>query len=237
MKNLLSIVAAFGLVIGSQLQATAAVNVLGLFDTGVDNAGNKIAYGAGPYTGPYNSVADPHYKVGAGQAFLKAPPHANWASNTLAGSTSQWITLSPGTQANDPQNVTSSYTTTFNTTGFVLSSILINGRWATDNTATIFVNGVQLLAGINPVTSTGFSATEFATQLFSIPFNMLKADDFNTIEFRVVNASGTGGNPTGLRVEWTNVVATATPEPATLVVWSGLAAVGGLFAYRRRLAT
>ena len=108
----------------------------------------------------------------------------------------------------------------FDLTGLVPGSAMITGRRATDNSGTMFLNGVN-----TGNTVSGFTA--FTT--FSINSGFVAG--VNTLEFIVLNLAGTVGNPTGLRVELSGT-ADVVPEPGTVVLLgSGLA---GLFAWRMR---
>jgi hypothetical protein len=56
----------------------------------------------------------------------------------------------------------------------------------------------------------------------------------NTLEFKVYNAAGTSGNPTGLRVEFLSSSdgLPSSPEPATVASLMGGLGLFGLLAYR-----
>ena len=83
--------------------------------------------------------------------------------------------------------------------------IILSGEWATDNSAKIYLNGLD----------TGFTKgwTGF-TALTSFVITSGFKDGLNTLEFRVINGNETSGNPTGLLV--TNL--TLIPVPATILL-------------------
>jgi uncharacterized delta-60 repeat protein len=156
----------------------------GLFNTGVDSAGTPLGLHA----------ADPHYTLIApspvtGTAYVEIfgggliPP---WLGDNT---TSAWIR--PLTMASAPGDY--SYQTTFDLTGMDLATAKLTGRWATDNTGDIFLNGAKV--GMSSGGFTSFTPFEITTDFAPGP---------NTLTFKVNNAGGTP-NPTGLRVEITGV--------------------------------
>ena len=111
-------------------------------------------------------------------------------------------------------------------TGLDVSSVVITGQWATDNSGSdILVNGV----------STGQTAGGFTSYTSFVIAAGLLQSGLNTLDFKVLNASGTSGNPMGLRVEFTERSASlATPLPAALPLFaSGLGGLG-LLSWRRK---
>jgi hypothetical protein len=124
---------------------------------------------------------------------------------------SAWITT------NEPVDPVGDYTyeTTFDLTGFDPTTASISGEWLTDNTGTLYLNGVN----------TGFTSSSFQTwSLFDLTSGFISG--VNTLDF-VVNNADCGGcdNPEGLRVGDLETNATPVPEPASLfLVSSGLLA-------------
>jgi hypothetical protein len=116
------------------------------------------------------------------------------------------------------------YLVNFDLTGFDLSTVVIDGQWATDNLGdNISINGAP-----TGDTSPGFSS--FTPFTISSGF----VSGVNTLDFNWEN----DGGPGGLLVEFTSATGTpesSTPEPATITLLAaGLAAV--VFGRRRRLA-
>src|SRR4030095_13181395 len=160
----------------------------GLFNTGVDAAGNALEDGS----------VDPHY-------LLILNPEDNTSTNALvedstgfpivAGpwiantETSKWIgPVFTSTAAGGDYT----YRTTFTIpTDFDVSTVRVQGVWTSDNNgADIIVNGAS-----SGVSNTG----DFANLVSFLLTTGWKAGQ-NTIDFQVSNA-GTDANPTGLRVQ------------------------------------
>lgn len=103
-------------------------SISGLFNTGVDNSGALLSIG----------VNDPHYLVQrpASTPFLAArtfTPVSSYATSTTA----RWIQPAAGDPLQAGEYV---YRQTFNLAGCDLSSVVITGRYAADNSAYIRVN-------------------------------------------------------------------------------------------------
>lgn len=189
----------------------AAATITTLFNTGVDNAGVAT-------TG--NGV-DLHWTLAGGTAFNGGTngnfPIGPWIADT---STSRWIT--PTANAGDSNPVTTfDFSTTFNLTGFNVATASIGGTFAADDSATIFLNGVQ----VGAVNQGGLS---FLTN-FTINSGFVAG--VNTLTFSALNS---GAGPTGVNVVVAGTAdVSAVPEPA---VWGLMVAGFGLVgvASRRR---
>lgn len=186
--------------------ATAAV-IVDLYSTGVDGAGVATT----------GNGADLHWLLAGGPTYTGGTnglfPIGPWVPDSA---TSRW--LSPtGNAADTIANGTYTFTTTFDLTGYDSGTASIGGQFAADDSATIFLNGVQIFQGGGYTSFTGFNATSgFIAGV-------------NTLSFVVMNS---GGGPTGVNVVVTGD-ASLVPEPAA---W-GLMIVGfGMvgFAARRR---
>jgi hypothetical protein len=147
-----------------------------------------------------------------------------WLANS---SVSKWITptSSQGQTFDASANGLYTYTLSFDLTGYNASSASFVGRLAADNSVTVKLN--------NQVIS---SATGF-TDWSSFSANSGFVSGVNKLDFVVNNWQQNGGNPTGLRVEFSgsNITA-AVPEPETYAMLLGGLAMMGFVARRRKSA-
>src|SRR5262249_32130872 len=105
------------------------------------------------------------------------------------------------------------YRLTFDLTGLDPSTAVLTGRWATDNTGQIFLNGKDT-GLVNTLEFVAF--TPFTLDKGFIP-------GINTLDFLVDNQSSFFTNPTGLRVEISGTASStgpAVPEPAAVFLFS-----------------
>ena len=190
--------------------SAGAATIPGLFNTGVDATGTVLGDGAG----------DPHYTIdgfGAALVINETSVPSLWLDNDT---TSRWIWQEA---TGLPTNVTRTFTTSFDLTGFDPSTASITGRWAVDNFGDdILINGV----------STGQTMVGFASfSNFSITSGFV--DGLNTISFVARDVGGISG----FRAEFLS--ATADPEvnvipvPAALPLM--LTALGSFVLWRRRV--
>jgi hypothetical protein len=201
-----------------------AAAILGLYNTGVQSGG--AGWGAGAGQKPGNG-ADLHWDLDVSpQAFTGNPIAAAWISNSTSLA-SRWITPKPnGVTSFDPATpVVYTYSTSFDLSGFDPATASFAGRFAADNTVdSIFLNGTQI--------GSGGSFSDWSEFAASTGF----VSGLNTLEFVVRNFAQDGGNPTGLRVEFSDSNVNVVPEPASWAMMiAGFAAVG--FAMRRRRQT
>lgn len=200
---------------GAVVSAAAAVTVLepiaGLFDTGV--GADRTPLGDGDtdthYTLTKNADNATSTTVFA-QDSTKFPIVAGpWIANS---DVSRWV----GPRA-DPSAATAGgdyiYRIPLDLTGFLPSTVVLTGSWASDNSAEIQINGVG-----TGVTQSGFTA--FNTFTVTGGFK----EGINQIEFKVTNGDQAGG-PTGLRVEGLTAVgakgSVVTPTIKLIVARAG----------------
>lgn len=228
------------------------VAIPGLYSTGRNTAGSMLPHN-GTLNHAYTLISAPSSSVTQLVTITSAGgfPIGSWLADNAdtqvfaptlppgSGSSlpvSQWIRPNNGntTGGNDNDPVgTYVFRTTFTLDSWNFNTAAIVGRFATDNSGTIRLNGVAVglngtTAGINnpAVTSNGFGAwTNFS---ISSGFQA----GLNTLDFVVNNASGATGNPTGLRASFVGSV--FVPEPSTFGIFGlGLPLFGMI---RRRVA-
>jgi hypothetical protein len=156
-------------------------------------------------------------------------PFGYWFANSA---TSEWLTPSNFDRNNAPPpsgqpTVTFSYYTTFDLTASQAQTASIAGFWSSDNNGVeIDLNGKAVWTGDTGVTAySGWHS-----------FSIASGDGFqagsNTLLFQVLNLPQDSGNPTGFRLEGS--VATATPEPSTMLVGLFGGAFLGIGAWKGR---
>jgi hypothetical protein len=192
-----------------------------LYNTGVDSNGLAL---------PNDTIGDPHYTLasvpgGSTDIRVRAQAGSGWSWYPyIADSTSSaWIGANnDGTNAGPPGLY--DFRTTFSLTGFDLSSVTINGRWASDNAGVdILLNGHSLGFSIPSYDSLGYSFEAFRS--FSIlQGNPYFIEGVNVLDF-IVNNEGPNTNHMALRVEMLGTgEQTPVPEPSTVLLLSfGLA--------------
>ena len=144
---------------------------LALFNTGVNHAGVVLPDGS----------TDLHYTENTGAA---APTQirsafAGWVANSTA---SKWITK-PNASSAAANYV---YRQSIDLTGFDLSSVVISGRWACDNSGSVRINNT-LVAGATTASPRGDQAWK--------PFTISSGftNGINIIEYRVTNDGSVTG--------------------------------------------
>ena len=207
----------------------AAVPIVGLYTTGVNNAGVVLAPG----------TIDPHYQLISSDdpvfpgpdAFATLPKlPANWLPNT---NTSQWVSPNPsqtqsgGAPSSSVGNPAGTYIydLAFTLTSQQASTISITGSWAVEGIGLIELNaadGGGSVPGTMNLNGAGQSTS------FTIPQGSPFVLGVNHLDF--VAMSGAAG-PNGFQV----VNIAATPEPSTLLL-AALAGVAMLARRSRRLA-
>lgn len=207
--NFKSIAVAIGLISASM---ASAATIDGLYNTGVDDAGNVLAIG----------TADAHYDMtGPISGALAVVPNPLWITAPLD---SQWIGPTSGL-VTDPLG-TYRYALEFNLTGFIHTTALITGLATSDNPMTIFLNGVDIGYSNDP-------SQFLSLHSFSISSGFVSG--LNTLTFDVTNAPGSGLNPSGLLVSGltgTVEAASVVPLPSTGLLMLG--AICAAMVLRRR---
>jgi hypothetical protein len=180
----------------------AGAAVITIYNTGVDNSGVATT----------GNGADLHWTLAGGTAYTGGTngvfPIGPWVADS---STSRWITPTPS--AGDSNAVTTFvFSTTFDLTGLKASTASLSGTFAADDSATIFLNGVQ----VGAVNQGGYSS--FTP--FTIGSGFVAG--VNTLTFAALNS---GAGPTGVNVVVSGTA--AVPEAATWVMMvAGFGLVG-----------
>lgn len=184
----------------------ASVTSIPIYSTGQGSNGLGLPVG----------VLDPHYALvsappGVPLTAITTAPNGAWVANT---SIADWI--SPGSDGNTWWPVgTFDYQTTFSLAGLNPATAQLSGRWASDNNACIFLNGVNTNV-CTPYQNFGVLAPFTITSGFQ--------PGTNTLDFVVYN----GGLPTGVIAEISGTANASAPEPATLLL-----AASGLVTLRK----
>lgn len=197
----------------SAFSTAQAASINGLVNTGVGASG----------------TADTHYALSSASTASTVPvitynnqwPISPWIGNDA---TSKWITpTADQSQSFDAwSSGTYTYSLSFDLSGFKAGTASFSGRMAADNAVTVLLNSHTISSASG---FTGWSA--FASNGGFI-------DGVNTIEFVVTNWAQNGGNPTGLRVEFTDSTVAPVPEPETYAMLLGGLALVGAIARRRK---
>ncbi len=192
----------------------SAQGVTGLFNTGVDGSGVKLAGGA----------VDSHYQVvenGFSQAFV-----VNNATPYVPDAASAYIwQQADGT----PVNVTRTFRTTFTiSAGYNPLTASISGQWSTDNAGLdILVNGVSSGNTSAGFTSfTGFSisgaAAGFVVGLNTLDFQVKDVGVIAALDVRELSGSA-------------KPVTSTVPEPSSIALMAmGIAVIGVMNSRRKR---
>src|SRR6266404_787427 len=190
-------------ILPSGVLAQSSQNIV-VFGTGVSTPGNLLADGAVDSHYILYSSADPGFPgpnaIVVNSTAWPIPP---WLAD---GPNSKWIApQSSQASGNAAGNYT--YRTTFNLTNLNPSTAVLTGQYASDNSATMLLNG----APVGPASTCLCSFTPFTiTSGFQA--------GVNTLDF-VVNNAGSSANPTGLRVD---IGGTATALTAIAVFGTGV---------------
>jgi len=146
-------------------------------------------------------------------------PISPWLADN---NTSHWLTPTDNRAQSYDSSHNGSYlwTLEFDLSGFNASTASFAGRFSADNNATAYFNG-EIIG----------SAAGFSQWYNFAAASHLFVAGINTLEFLVTNVKGSSGNPTGLRVEFTNSQVAAVPVPGA--VWMFLSGLFGMLALKR----
>lgn len=189
-------------------------DVTGLYNTGTAGVGSEDPY----YTLTLAPDGDPTaIGINGHSAWVDAPAGSEWIGPSISGDT-------------DPVGWYH-YTLDFHIEDVILSSVVVTGRWSVDNSGEIWLNdGYTNIAKGN----TSSDSREYRT-LDDFTIGSGFQTGWNTLEFRVFNIAGSGGNPTSLLVSDLGASATVVPAPGALLLGSlGMAVAGWM--KRRRMA-
>jgi hypothetical protein len=190
-----------------------AVQIAGLYNTGVDNNGNVLAAG----------VHDTHYVLNDG-ASKGGGPYV-YENPNYAATRDDAAFIAAFADGGFRQNP-ATYALTFDLTGYDPATAFISGRFAADDVAEIFLNGVS--TGLS--TDTFYELTDFRVDTGFVA-------GLNTLTFKLTD---TQGEPSALfvdRIEGAvEPAVAAVPEPAS---WAMMVGGFGLIgaATRRRQRT
>jgi len=169
---------------------------------------------------------DPAASPTTGSAKVVTPASADWGPQWIGnGPLSDWIAPNPDTTNNGPAPY--SFTTTFNLTGYDLSSVVISGGWAVDDAGTLALNGTVISASMG--NGAYCCITSFAGTLLSAA---TLNQGLNTL---TITLTGSDQHLEGVRLEGsvTGTPASGIPEPTTWTLF-GLGAMSVAVLRRRK---
>lgn len=212
MKRFIAAAALWALAFGSAYAAA----IPGLYNTGI----------------PRSGMIDQNYSltVIAGDTFsggayvsVESDLRGEWLPNSGA---SRWITpmFNASTSLDPVTNGVYAYSLEFTLTAAEAAGASFLGRYAADNEVAVYLNGQLISSGA------GFSDWT----MFGASGGFLAG--VNGLQFLVTNYALDAGNPTGLRVEFTeSSIPSAVPEPHTYaMLLGGLGLLGGVARRKRR---
>lgn len=196
-KIQLPLILGIGLILISFQSQCAVIN--DLFATGLDSSGNILG----------GADADPHYTVldgvtpGMNAVTLFSIPSVYVPND----SSSRWVWEN---SSGYPINVTRTFRTTFDLTGFDPITASISGTWATDNLGLdILINGI----------STGLTNSTFTSYTPFVITNGFVAG-VNTLDFVVQDVGGISGFRVGSLTGTADFEISTVPLPSSLLLFA-----------------
>jgi hypothetical protein len=190
------------------------------------------------------SNANDYYIPSAGTA---SGATGSWipAANSTA---SAWLTplANPTTSLDPNKDGTYIYQTTFsiNTSQYNLSTATLSGQWAADNYGTLYLNGniistISNPRNLSPQQPDGVAYNSWTSFTAASVPNKDFVSGVNTLTFVVGNIAQNGGNPTGVRAEFTSSISNISPVPEPTegaLLLSGVGLLGFIAARRSKTA-
>jgi PEP-CTERM motif len=227
-RTLHSILGLSSLLAVANIAAASTINV----STGQDGSGN--IWGSGNQIDAHWTVTGANSETGTNPARTVFPDNVDycnpahgcapaWVAND---SLSDWIAFNPNATANG----TGTYTTTFDLSGAVLSTVSLSGFWTIDDQGTLTLNGHQI-ASLPPPSqpwtvlntfSVSTGSSDFVAGINTLTMQITATDDFEE-----------GGRLNGTVFFSANTV----PEPSSILLFaSGVLALTGALLRRRQTA-
>jgi hypothetical protein len=192
--------------------ASAHAQTVSLFSTGVDGTGTPLA----------GSSQDNHYRYFSGDQDPWVVLNDQNPGGYVQSATSRWIWIVPFDPGFPLTGTYESFTSFTLTQSEINQGVTLSGRWATQNTGVLLLNGTPLSSfnSAEPGTWTSFNA--------SSGLNV----GTNTLRFQVTNTSTLGGLNVD-QLQYTVGAAASAPEPGTLALLGICGAFGFLLGANR----
>ncbi len=204
--------------------AAAAVSIV-LACAGGANAATVAIYNTGQGAGAGDGQGDSHYNVVSTDFGSVGPAQTYYNSAYLAeDADSRWVSYSGSPFGGSGYTA---FETTFDLTGYDLTSAVLSGRWGIDNEGVIKLNNA-VIATLSGTTTDSFN------QLYQFGASSGFVSGLNTLRFEVHDT----GVPMAFRTDDMSLTAnlsSAVPEPATWAMMIiGFGAAGSMVRSNRR---